>query len=155
MKRQEIKVITINKKLHHDFNIIEEIESGISLKGWEVKSIRNHEINIKGGWVRFNKEEAFLEGIHIAQYPQSREKMDPVRVRKLLLKKQEILTYQQKIKEQGLTLLPYRVYFNNKGRVKVLLALCKPKKIYDKREAIKKKEYLRKIEKLHKKKYNK
>jgi len=147
MKSQGTKIISVNRKIPHDYEIIDEIEAGISLKGWEVKSIRNYSVDLKGGWVRFKNGEAFLEGVHIAPYSHSHTKMEVERERKLLLKKHEIIKLNQKIKERGLTLLPYKIYINKRGWVKVLLTLCRSKRKYDKREEIKRKEVLRRIEK--------
>ncbi|HLD28940.1 MAG TPA: SsrA-binding protein SmpB [bacterium] len=146
MKSQpERMTVTVEKRLRHDFHVLEELEAGIALMGWEVKSVRNREVSLKGGWVKFSGGEAFLEAVHIAPFPQSRERMDPLRERKLLLKKREILQMAQKIDEAGLTVLPYNVYINKKGRVKLTLALVKAKKLFDKRETIKKRETERQL----------
>ena len=149
MGSQETILVAQDRTLLHNFHILDETEAGMVLEGWEVKSLRDHQVNLKGAWVKMTAGEAFIQNMHIAPYPQSREKMEPLRERKLLLKKTEIFRLNQKTAEKGLTILPHKIYFNRKGRAKISIALVKGKKLFDKREAIRKKETeqnLRKIQ---------
>ena len=150
-KRESIRTITKNKKAYHDYEILETIEAGIVLKGTEVKSIREGRINLKDSYVKMIKGEPFLIECHISPYPHGgRFNHEPTRERKLLLKKREIKRLIGKIKEKGITLIPLKVYFKN-SLVKVLLGLCKGKKSYDKKAALKEKAIKREIERALKK----
>ena len=147
MAREKNGIIEIsrNKKAFHDFQIIERIESGIELKGTEVKSAKAGNINLKDGYVFIKNGEAYLKNVHISHYPFGHSiNHDPLRVRKLLLHKHEILKLQSKIKEKGYTLIPLRAYIK-KGLIKIELGLCKGKKLYNKREDIKKKDQLQEL----------
>ena len=135
-----MKVITTNKKAYHDYNIIETFEAGIVLKGTEVKSVKNGRINLKDSFAKIKNGEVFLFNAHISHYKHGNVyNHDPVRTRKLLLNRKEIDKLTGKIKEKGFTLIPLKVYIK-KGLVKVELGLCKGKKEYDKREAIKRRD---------------
>ena len=126
------------------------IEAGIVLKGTEVKSLRLGKANLRDTYVRIKKEEAFLHNFHISQYPfAAYGNHDPERVRKLLLHKQEIKRLMGKVNERGFTLVPLKIYFRE-GNVKVEVALAKGKKMYDKREALKRKAESREIERASK-----
>jgi len=143
--KSEIKEITRNKKAYHDFQIVERIEAGVELKGTEVKSAKAGNINLKDGYAFIKNGEIYLKNIHISQYPYGHSiNHDPLRVRKLLLHKREIMKLQSKIKEKGYTLIPLRAYVK-KGLVKVELGLCKGKRLYNKREDIKKKDQLQEL----------
>lgn len=135
-----------NKKVYHDYEILDRIESGIVLKGSEVKSIRDGKIAFKDSYAKVENGEIFLYNFYISQYPCSLEKLNPLRKRKLLLKKNEIRRLERKVSEKGLTLVPISVYFNNKGLVKVELGLVKGKKIFDKRKELKEREIKRQVE---------
>lgn len=136
----KIKLITNNKKAYHDYFIIEEIECGICLAGTEVKSIRGGKCSIKESYVRIINNEVFIIGMNISPYEQGNIfNKDPLRNRKLLLHKMEIKKLIGKCKEKGYTLIPLKVYFKD-SKVKVLIALAKGKKLYDKREALAKKD---------------
>lgn len=138
-----------NKKAWHDYEIIESFEAGIVLEGHEVKSVRNGKISILGSYIQIIKNEVFLIGATIAPYqPKNAPKnYDPEKNRKLLLNKKEIAGLIGKSKEQGLTILPLKVY-NKKGKIKLEIGLAKARKKYDKRTSIKKREEQRKIERV-------
>ena len=143
MKTKSIKVT--NKKAFHDYNILDRFEAGISLKGCEVKSIRSGGANLKGSYVKVVNGEAFIFGLHVSPYGSSGfEAADPARERKLLLHKREINRINGKLSEKNLTVIPLSLYFKH-GYIKVEIALAKGKKIYDKREALKKKAARREI----------
>jgi len=143
---EAIKVITENRKARHDYFIEETYEAGIVLKGTEVKSLRAGKVNLKDSYAQVEKGEMFLFNMHISPYEQgNRFNVDPLRTRKLLLHKREISCLYGKVKQQGLTLVPLKLYFK-KGRVKVELALAKGKKTYDKREAMAERDAKREIE---------
>lgn len=142
-----IKIIANNKKAYFDYFILESYEAGIELAGTEVKSIRLGQCSIKESWIRIDKGELFIMGMHINPYEKGNIfNKDPLRVRKLLLHKQEIRKLSHKLQEKGLTLVPLRVYL--KGRlVKLEIGLARGKKNYDKRESLAKKDQKREIEK--------
>jgi len=129
-----------NKKIYHEYELLEEFEAGLSLFGFEAKAIATGKASLKGGRVVLRGEEAFLMGINIAPYQSANtpKDYDPERVRKLLLNKKELAYLTGKIKEKGLTIVPIRLY--NKGRkIKLGMAVVRGKKKYDKRETLKKK----------------
>ncbi len=139
------KVICSNRKVYHEYEILETYEAGISLKGTEVKSLRNNQANLTDSLARVERGEVFLFNCHINQYPFGNiQNHEPTRVRKLLLKRQEINRLIGKTQEKGLTLIPLRLYFK-KGKAKVELGLAKGKRLYDKREVIKKREHDKEI----------
>lgn len=139
------KLICNNKKAYHDYFVEEKFEAGIVLTGTEVKSLRQGKGNLNDAFAQVRAEEAFLNNLHILPYAfGNRENHDPDRLRKLLLHKKEIVKLHSKIREQGYTLIPLRLYFKN-GLVKVELGLAKGKKLYDKREDLKKKDHQRDI----------
>ena len=136
-RRVEIK----NKKAFYDYEILERYEAGIELKGSEVKSLREGKANLRDSFVRIENGEAFLFNAYIAPYSHGGLfNHEPTRKRKLLLHKSEIKRLLGKSMEKGLTIIPLRIYFNERGRVKVEIALAKGKKLYDKRETIKRRE---------------
>lgn len=143
----DIKVVCQNKKAYHDYFIDETIEAGIVLVGTEVKSLRLGMANLKDSYARVKEGELFLVNTHISPYKQADRftQPEPDRTRKLLLHKQEISKLIGKTKEKGYTLVPTKIYFKN-GRAKVEIALAKGKKLFDKREAIKKKTVEREME---------
>ncbi len=135
------KIIVTNRKAYRDYEILESVESGIELKGSEVKSLRAGKINLDDSFARAEKEEIFLYNAHISHYTEaSYLNVDPDRPRKLLLHKGQIQRIIGKLTQKGLTLIPLKIYFNDRGFVKVELALGKGKKLYDKRESIKRRE---------------
>jgi SsrA-binding protein len=143
--RPEDKSIAINRRARFDYHIEESYEAGIVLTGGEVKSLRDGRANLKDSYGRIDKGEAFLLNAHISDYkPASYFNTDPTRTRKLLMHKKEILRLMGKVQEQGLTLIPLRLYFKD-GRAKVELALARGKKLYDKRETTREREVQRDI----------
>ncbi len=139
------KIICNNKKAYHDYFIEEKYEAGMVLTGTEVKSLRMGKANLNDSFALVKGGEAFLNNLHISPYDfGNRENHDPDRMRKLLLHKKEILRLYGKIREQGYTLIPLRLYFKD-GKVKAELGLAKGKKLHDKREDLKKKEQKREV----------
>ena len=135
------KSIITNRKAYRDYEIIESLESGIELKGSEVKSLRAGKINLDDSFARPEAEEIFLYNAHISHYTQaSYLNVDPNRPRKLLLHKNQIQRIIGKLTQKGLTLIPLKIYFNDRGFVKIELALGRGKKLYDKRDSIKRRE---------------
>jgi SsrA-binding protein len=144
-QQSDEKTICINRKAHFDYTIEEKYEAGIMLTGGEVKSLRDGRANLKDSYGRVDKGQLFLLNTHISDYkPAYYFNGDPTRTRKLLMHKKEILRLMGKVQEQGLTLIPLRLYFKN-GRAKVEIALARGKKRYDKRETIREREVQRDI----------
>ena len=147
MGKTSIKLIANNKKAYHDFFIEDTFEAGISLHGTEVKSLRMGKCSIKEAFVRIENGEVFVYGMHISPYEKGNIfNKDPLRVKKLLMHRYEINKLMGKIKENGLTLVPLKVYFKG-SLVKVEIGLARGKKLYDKREDIAKKDQRRDAEK--------
>lgn len=145
-----MKIITENRKARHDYTIEESFEAGIELKGTEVKSMRAGRANLKDSFAVIENGELYLYGMHISPYEQGNIfNVEPMRPRKLLMHKKEIMRLLGKTKEQGLTLVPLKAYFK-KDKIKIELALAKGKKLYDKREAAAEKSAKREIEKVMK-----
>ena len=139
MAKTEKKLIANNKKAYHDYFILEKYEAGLVLHGTEVKSLRMGKCSIKEAFIRVEDGEMYIYGMHISPYEKGNIfNKDPLRVRKLLLHKKEIL----KMKEQGITVVPLQVYFSG-SLVKIEIGLAKGKKLYDKRETIAKKDQKR------------
>ena len=147
MAKEELKLVANNKKAYHDYFIEEKYEAGLVLHGTEVKSLRMGKCSIKEAFIRIENGEVFIYGMHISPYEKGNIfNKDPLRVKKLLLHKYEINKLLGKIKEIGYTLVPLQVYFKD-GKVKVEIGLARGKKLYDKREAIAKKDQRREAEK--------
>lgn len=135
-----------NKKAYHDYTVIDTLECGIELRGNEVKSIRCGMCNIKDSWCRVQNGELVLRGMYITKYSTANMfDVDERRERKLLAHKREILNLEGKAQEQGMSLIPLKVYFVN-GRCKVLVGLCKGKHDYDKRQVLKERQVKRDID---------
>ena len=142
----EQKFIACNKKAYHDYFIEETYEAGIELTGTEVKSIRLGRVNMKDSFCEIKKGEIFAEGVHISPYEKGNIfNTEPMRKRKLLLHKREILKLFGLVEREGYTIIPLKMYFS-KQRVKVEIGLCKGKKLYDKRDAEAKKQAKRDID---------
>jgi len=132
-----MQVIATNRKARHEFTIVETVEAGIALMGTEVKSLREGRANLRDAFAVTEREEVTLRGLHISPYSHtSQTRLDPRRDRKLLLHKREIRRLIGKVREKGLTLVPLKLYFNDRGIAKVELALAKGKRSYDKRRDI-------------------
>ena len=146
MAKQAVKLVANNKKAYHDYFIEDKYEAGIELFGTEVKSIRMGKCSIKESFIRIERGEMFLYGMHVNPYEKGNIfNKDPLRVRKLLLHKSEIVKLGAKIAEKGFTLVPLQVYFKG-SLVKVEVGLAKGKKLDDKREDIAKKDQRREME---------
>jgi len=143
-------VVTVNRQAYHEYFVDETFEAGIALTGTEVKSIREGKVNLRGAYARIRDGEIWLEGVHIAIYEQGTYmNHDPLRPRKLLMHRREINRLVGKIQTKGLTLVPLKLYFKE-NRAKVELGLCRGKKLYDKREAIKERESQRELARVNK-----
>ena len=148
-----MKIVTQNKKAFHDYFILETYEAGIELKGTEIKSVRLGHVNLKDAFIRFKNDEAFIENMHIAPYEQGNIfNHEPLRNRKLLLHKKQIKKLQREVKENGLTVVPTKLYFNT-SKLKVEIALAIGKKLYDKRQDLKAKDAKRDMERALKNAY--
>ncbi len=143
-KKPKIKSSTIarNKKATHDYFIMEEFDAGLSLLGWEVKSLREGRAQIKEGYVIHKNGELFLHGAHFSPLTQASTHVvaEPTRNRKLLLNKHEILKLLSAVDQKGFTMVPLSLFWK-RGKVKCKIALGKGKKLHDKRESIKRKEW--------------
>ncbi|MGC8658315.1 MAG: SsrA-binding protein SmpB [Desulfomonilaceae bacterium] len=147
-RAENVKIICKNRKAHFNFEVEDTFECGIVLLGSEVKSLRGGKANLSDSYAKVRNNEIFLVDAHISPYMQAnRQNHDPLRDRKLLLHKREILRLAAKIAEKGFSLIPLKMYFKN-GKIKVEMALARGKKTYDKRESIKKKEQRRELERL-------
>lgn len=138
-KKSEFKNIIIeNRQARHEYFVDDTIECGISLVGNEVKSIRAGMANLKTSWVDIQEEELYLKGMHVSAWETTNKfDIDENRDRKLLIHKKEIRQLSEKIKQAGKTLVPLKVYFNDRGKCKVLVGICTGKKLYDKRQTAK------------------
>ncbi len=142
-----MKLIAQNKKVSHDYFILDTFEVGIVLKGTEIKSIRQGKVSIKDAYARVSEGELFLVNMHVSKYKQGNIfNHDETRERKLLMGKRNIIRLGTKIKTEGLTLIPTKIYLKE-GLCKLELALCKGKKLYDKRETKKREDMERRVEK--------
>jgi len=129
-----------NKKAYFDYTIIDQLEAGIALTGTEIKSIRKGSVDLKDTFINIKNNEAYLLNMYIAKYEEGNIfNHDERRARKLLLHKKEIIKFKEKIKIDGFTLIPLKLYFK-KNKVKILVGICKGKKIYDKRSTLKEKD---------------
>ena len=147
MAREAMKLVANNKKAYHDYFIEEKYEAGLELHGTEVKSLRMGKCSIKEAFIRIENGEVFVYGMHVSPYEKGNIfNKDPLRVKKLLLHKQEINKLMGKIAEKGYTLVPLQVYFKD-GNAKVEIGLAKGKKMYDKRQDIARKDQRREAEK--------
>ncbi|MCD7854511.1 MAG: SsrA-binding protein SmpB [Clostridiales bacterium] len=147
MAKKSVKIIAQNKKAYHDYFILETIQAGIELQGTEVKSMRAGRCNLKDSYISITNKEAFIKGMHISPFEQgNRFNHDPLRERRLLLHKYEINKLEGRTMQQGLTIVPLKVYFEG-SLVKMDIGLAKGKKLYDKRQDIAKRDQKREAEK--------
>ena len=136
MEKMALKTIADNRKARHDYFVLESYEAGIELTGTEVKSIREGGLNLKDSWISIDDGEAYIKQMHISPHEKGNIfNKDPLRTRKLLMHKREIMKLLGQVKQDGLTLIPISVYFKG-SRVKVQVGLCKGKKLHDKRDAM-------------------
>ena len=129
------KTVATNRRARHDYSILETWEAGIVLIGSEVKSLREAQVQIREAFARVDGGDVWIHGMHIAPYPFSRDNPDPDRKRKLLLHRREVETIRAQVEQQGLTVVPLRIYFKD-GLAKMEIALAKGKHTYDKRHAL-------------------
>ncbi len=145
-KKMEIN----NRKAKFDYQILETIECGIVLKGTEIKSIRNGKVNLKDSYAIIKSQEAYVLNMHISPYEQGNIfNHEELRTRKLLLHKKEIIKLQDKIRVEGITLVPLKLYFK-KNKAKLLIGIARGKKNYDKRQAMKERDMKRDLQKSYK-----
>lgn len=150
MEAEHIKIIAENRKARHDYFIDDQIETGMVLTGTEVKSMRQGRCNLKDSYAKIKDGEVFVYQVHISPYSFAfYDNHDPLRIRKLLLHGNEIRKLYAKVNEKGYSLVPLRVYFKN-GKVKMLLALCRGKKKYDKRDTIRQRDQKRELDRVRK-----
>ena len=142
---KHMKVLTVNKRASHDYTFIETYEAGLVLSGQEVKSIKSGSVSLKGTYITFSGNEAYLTNAHISPYKNAdvSDVYDPTCPRKILLRKKEIERILGKKRTQGLTVVPLKIYTKRRGIIKIDIALARGKKQYDKRQAIKEKEFKR------------
>ena len=147
MSKEAMKLVANNKKAYHDFFIDEKYEAGIALHGTEVKSLRMGKCSIKEAFVRIENGEAFIYGMNVSPYEKGNLfNRDPLRDRRLLVHKREIRRLHSAVKQDGLTIVPLKLYLKN-AKIKLEIGLCKGKKLYDKREVEAKRAADREIEK--------
>ena len=150
MSKESIKLVANNKKAYHDYFIEDKFEAGIEMFGTEVKSIRMGKCSIKESFIRIERGQVYIYGMHISPYEKGNIfNKDPLRVRKLLMHRAEINRLDSKLAEKGLTLVPLQVYFKG-SLVKVEVGLARGKKLYDKRQDIAKKDARREVERDYK-----
>jgi SsrA-binding protein len=148
--KDNIKIIAENRKARFDYFIQDQIEAGMVLTGTEVKSLRQGKANLKDSYARIKNGEIFVHQLHISPYTFAYyDNHDPLRPRKLLMHKQEIKRLTSKLNERGFSLIPLRLYFRE-GRVKLLLALAKGKRKYDKRDTIRRRDEQRDLDRMRK-----
>ncbi len=153
-KEKGTKKIAENRKAFHDFFVLERFEAGIELAGTEVKSIRGGQVNMKDCFCTVKDGELFVRGMHISPYEHGNIfNKDPVRPRRLLMHKREILRLNARVMQDGVALIPLSLYFKD-GRVKVELGLCKGKKLYDKRSSEAERQSKRDIDRMMKERNN-
>jgi SsrA-binding protein len=145
-----IKAI-LNRKAKFEFNFVDTFEAGIILVGPEVKSLRAGNANMTDAYCFFRKGELFIRGLYIAEYNMAHHFVpDPRQERKLLLNKRELKKLERKAKEKGFTIIPYKIFFNDRGLVKIEIALAQGKKVHDKRQTIKDKDAKRDLDRIKK-----
>ena len=141
------KDVAVNRRALHDYEILENIEAGISLTGSEIKSVRAGKVSLQEAYARPDHGQVWLQGAHIAEYgPASYNGHDPRRSRRLLLHRAQIREIEREVDAKGLTLIPLRMYLNNRGIAKVQLAVARGRKQYDKRQVIAKRDADREME---------
>jgi SsrA-binding protein len=146
-KEPEVRLVSENRKARHRFEILDTLECGMQLTGSEVKSLRDGKLSLDEAYARVRDGDVWLVGADIAEYPQATLWNHlPKRPRKLLMRRDERHKFADKAHEKGLTLVPLKVYFNARGLAKVLLGLCRGKKLHDKRESLKKADSKREID---------
>jgi SsrA-binding protein len=150
LEKEHKKLVADNRKARHDYTIEDEYETGMVLKGTEVKSMRLGRVNLKDSYARIKNGEVFIHQMHIGAYPFAYyDNHDPLRPRKLLLHNYEIKKLIGKVKEKGYSLIPLKVYFKE-GKVKMSLALARGKRLHDKRDSIRERDHKRELDRARK-----
>ncbi len=145
------KIEVVNRRAAHEYFLTDKYEAGIALRGTEIKSIRNGNVNLTDAFCTFDHGELFVRSLFISEYENGTySNHEPRRTRKLLLRSKELKKLEKKIKEKGFTLIPYRMYLSERGFIKVEIALAQGKKSYDKRETIKAKDSKRELDRIKK-----
>lgn len=145
------KIEVVNKKASYEYHFLDEFEAGIMLTGTEIKSIRAGNANLKEAYCGFRDGELFIRNMHISEYKFGGDNNhDPVRVRKLLLRKRELKKLNKKVKTKGFTIVPYKLFLSERGFAKILIVLAQGKKSFDKRNTIKERENKRDLDRLKK-----
>ncbi len=148
-KKPQYVTTILNRKARHEYQILDTMVAGIELKGSEVKSVRLGKAGLNESYAIIHRGEVWLENMQISAYEHNHvEQLDPKRTRKLLLKRGEIEKLRLKLQQKGLTLIPLKAFFNNRGVLKIELGLAKGKKLHDKRESIKSRETERQLQRL-------
>jgi SsrA-binding protein len=141
------RVVADNRRARHEYEIMESLECGLALRGTEVKSLRHGKVSLDESYARVEGDEVWLVNCDIPEYRQGGMwNHEPKRLRKLLMHRSEVRKFAAKSKEKGLTLVPLRLYFTQRGIAKLLLGLCRGKQLHDKRDSIKKREVKREID---------
>lgn len=150
-EQKKSPVEIVNRRAKHEYQFLDVYEAGIVLMGTEIKSIRRGNVNMRDAYCVIRDGELFIHSLFIAEYDHGNQfNHEARRTRKLLLKRQEIKKLDKKVKEKGFTIVPYRVYINERGFAKIEIALAQGKKTYDKRESIKQKDLKRDLERMKK-----
>lgn len=150
MPKGEGNVFATNRKASHDYTIVDTIEAGMVLTGTEIKSIRQSKINLKDGFAKIKNGELFLHNVHISPFEQGNIfNHEPLRTRKLLLRRQQLFRLEKDVKTEGFTIVPLKVYIKD-GYAKCLIGLAKGKKNYDKKEVLKQKDIKRETDRMMK-----
>ena len=153
MPQKGVKVIAQNRKARHDYFVEETYEAGLELKGTEVKSIRLGQVNLKDSFAQVRAGELFVEGMHISPYEKGNiYNVNPLRPKRLLMHKTEIRKLEQAVMQKGLALVPLSIYLKD-GRMKLEVAICRGKKLYDKRDTLAQRDAQRDMERSMKNRY--
>lgn len=151
VSKQKESVAFVNKKALFNYERLDSYKAGIMLGGTEVKAIREGKVNLSDSYCFFRDNELWIKNLHISEYKfGTYSNHEPLRLRKILLHKRELKKLQVKIKEKGLTIIPYKIYFNERNIAKIEIFLAKGKKVYDKRESLKEKDQQRDIDRIKK-----
>lgn len=149
--KEQKKVHIVNRKASFEYQFLDQFEAGIMLTGTEIKSIRDGNANLKEAYCTFKDQELFIRNMFIAEYKYgTNNNHEPTRIRKLLLKKIELKKLHRKVKEKGLTIIPYKLYLSDRGLAKIEIVLAQGKKAYDKRQSIKERDNKRDLDRIKK-----
>ena len=148
-KKKNIEIV--NKKATFEYEFLDTFEAGIMLQGTEIKSIREAKVSLRDAYCFFKRGELYVKSLYIKEYKHGNQfNHEPRRTRKLLLRKSELRKLEKRVKERGFTIVPYRLYLNERGIAKLEIALAQGKKVYDKRRSIKERDTKRELERIQK-----